>query len=188
MREKVATFRVSKWRDLKRIQLERSLQNRSITVTITKKEVTVMKRYFYLSLAIAVLITASSICTQAQSRNRQRLIIEVPFAFNAGNTQLPAGEYNVSIVNPSSDRSVVLIKSSDGQSSALLSTTDIIGWSTSSARLVFRRYDSRYFLAQVWMASEATGMSAPNSKAEKSLRKQLGITKQKADVVAVNAR
>ena len=147
-----------------------------------------MKRYIYLSLATAVLITASSIGAQAQSRNRQRLIVEIPFAFNAGNQQLPAGEYNVHIVNPASDRSVVLIKSSDGKSSALLGTTDIIGSSTSRAKLVFRRYDSRYFLAQVWMASEATGMSAPNSKAEKSLRSKLGINNQKADVVAVNAR
>ena len=147
-----------------------------------------MKRYIYLSLATAVLITASSIGAQAQSRNRQRLIVEVPFAFSAGNTQLPAGEYNVSIVNPSSSQSVVLIKSSDGQASVLLRTNDIIGRGTSRAKLLFRRYDSRYFLAQVWMASESTGMAAPNSKAEKSLRKQLGITDQKADVVAVNAR
>jgi hypothetical protein len=147
-----------------------------------------MKRYFYLSLATAVLITFSSICTQAQSRNRQRLIVEIPFAFNAGNTQMPAGEYNVSVVNPSSSRSVVLIKSSDGQSSVLLGTTDIIGWATSRAKLVFRRYDTQYFLAQVWMASESTGMSTPTSKGEKSVRKQLGIAKQKADVVAVNAQ
>ena len=147
-----------------------------------------MKRYIYLSLATAVLITASSICTQAQSRNSQRLIVEIPFAFNAGNTHMPAGEYNVSIVNPSSDRSVVLIKSSDGHSSALLRTTDVIGLYTSRAKLVFRRYDSRYFLGQVWMASESNGLSTPDSKAEKSLRKQLGITNQKTDVVAVNAR
>src|SRR5215204_1747137 len=154
---------------------------------LRKKQVTTMKKCVYIALATAVLIAASSICTQAQSRNRQRLIVEIPFTFNAGNTQLPSGEYNVSIVNPSSDRSVVLIKSSDGKSSALLGTTDIIRLSTSRAKLVFRRYNSRYFLAQVWMASESSGMSAPDSKAEKSLRKQLGIN-QKADVVAVNAR
>src|SRR5436189_5137566 len=147
-----------------------------------------MKRYFYLSLATAVLITASSVCAQAQSRNRQRLIVEVPFGFNAGSTQLPAGEYNVSVVNPSSSQSVVLINSSDGQSSVMLGTIDIIGRATSRAKLNFRRYDSQYFLAQVWMASDSTGMSTKYSKAEKSLRKQLRVSNQNTDVVAVNAR
>ena len=147
-----------------------------------------MKTYIYLCLATAVLIAASGVSTQAQSRNLQRLVVEIPFTFNAGNKQLPAGEYNVQIVNPASDRSVLLIKSSDGKSSALLGTTDVIGLSTANAKLIFRRYDSRYFLAQVWMASESNGMSAPDSKTEKSLRKQLGITNQKEDLVAVNAR
>jgi hypothetical protein len=147
-----------------------------------------MKRYFNVALGIVILITAISVCAHAQSRNRQQLFVEIPFAFTAGNTKLPAGEYNISIVNPSSDRSVVLIKSKDGRSTAVLQTTDINGRTTSRAKLTFRQYDSYYFLAQVWMAAETTGLSGPMSKSEKSLRRQLGITKQKTDMIAVSAR
>ncbi len=147
-----------------------------------------MKKHVHILLATAVLVSAFTVCAQAQSRNQQQLRVDVPFAFNVGSTQMPAGEYNVSVVNPSSDRSVLQLKSFDGKSSALVHTTDIIGWASPRARLVFRHYNAQYFLAQVWMASEATGLSAPNSSAEKAVRRQVGASNKKADLVAVNAR
>ena len=147
-----------------------------------------MKKHVHILLATAALVSVFTVCTNAQSRNRQQVVVDVPFAFNVGNTQLPAGEYNVSVVNPSSDRSVLQLKSSDGKSSALVNTTDIIGWASPRAKLVFRHYNTQHFLAQVWMASEATGLAAPNSSAEKTLRRQIGKVAPKADLVAVNAR
>lgn len=147
-----------------------------------------MKKHVHIVLATAVLISVFAICAQAQSRNRQQLRVDVPFAFNVGNKQLPSGEYKVSIVNPSSAHSILQLQSADGKTSALVQTTDIIGWSPARAKLVFRHYNTHYFLAQVWMASEATGLATPNSSAEKSLRRQFGKAASKAALVAVNAR
>src|SRR5438093_8352086 len=118
-----------------------------------------MKKHVYIYFATLTLIGVLGISTRAQSRNRQQLRVDIPFAFNVGNTSLPAGEYRIHVVNPSSDRSVLQIASLDGRSTMMVQTTDIEGWSTSKPKLTFRRYGDQYFLAQVWMAAESTGLA-----------------------------
>ena len=147
-----------------------------------------MKNNIYLHFATALLIATLGVTANAQSRNTQRLQVNVPFAFNIGNSTMPAGEYNVSIVNPTASGSVLKISSLDGRSTAMTRTTDIIGWSTASAKLTFRHYGARYFLAEVWMESESTGLAAPKSSPEKTLQRQLGKAATIYEVVAVNAR
>ena len=147
-----------------------------------------MKNNFYLHFATALLIAALGVTANAQSRNTQRLEVNVPFAFNVGNATMPAGEYIVSIVNPTASGSVLKISSLDGRSTAMTRTTDINSWSTDSAKLTFRHYGARYFLAEVWMESESTGLAAPKSKSEKTLQRQLGRAPTNYDVVAVSAR
>jgi hypothetical protein len=147
-----------------------------------------MKNNFYLHFATALLIAVLGVTANAQSRNTQRLEVNVPFAFNVGNTSMPAGEYIVSIVNPMASGSVLKISSLDGRSTAMTRTTDIIGWSTTSAKLTFRHYGAQYFLGQVWMESESTGLTTPRSSSEKTLQRQLGKAPKDYDVVAVNAR
>jgi hypothetical protein len=147
-----------------------------------------MKNNIYLHFATALLIAAVGITASAQARNQQQLHVNVPFDFNVGSKALPAGEYNVSIVNPSASSSVLKIASLDGRFTAMTRTTDIIGWSSTSAKLTFRHYGARYFLAEVWMESESTGLATPRSSSEKTLQRQLGNAATKYDVVAVNAR
>jgi len=147
-----------------------------------------MKKQIYFYFATMILVGVLGISTQAQSRNRQQLRADIPFAFSVGNKSLPAGEYRVQVVNPSSDKSVLQITSLDGRTTMMVRTVDIEGSSTSRAKLTFRHYGDQYFLAQVWMAAETTGMATPNSGAEKTLRRQLGKTAKDFDLVAVNAR
>lgn len=142
-----------------------------------------MKKYIY--IATMVLIALVSLSAQAQSRNQQQLRINVPFAFNVANKTLPAGEYRVSIVNPSSDRSVLRFTSASGEST-MVRTIDVQGWAAAKGKLSFHHYGDSYFLAQVWMAGEATGLATPTSKAEKALRKQLAKTNKNLDTVSVN--
>jgi len=142
-----------------------------------------MKKHIYIaSLVLVVLVAVSA---QAQSRSNQQLRFHVPFAFTAGNNVLPAGDYRVTIVNPSSDHSVLRITSSDGRST-MIQTTDVEGWAAPKAKLSFRHYGDRYFLAQVWMAGESTGLVAPTSKTEKALRQQFGLSKKNFGTVAIN--
>jgi hypothetical protein len=147
-----------------------------------------MKNSIYLHFASALLIAALGVTANAQSRNTQRLQVNVPFAFNVGNITMPAGEYNVTIVNPSASGSVLKLSSLDGRSTVMTRTTDIIGWSTAGAKLTFRHYGAQYFLSQVWMESESTGLATPRSSSEKALQRQLGKAPTNYDVVAVNAR
>ena len=147
-----------------------------------------MKKQIYFYFATMILVGVLGISTQAQSRNRQQLRADIPFAFSVGNKSLPAGKYRVQVVNPSSDKSVLQITSLDGRTTMMVRTVDIEGSSTSRAKLTFRHYGEQYFLAQVWMAAETTGMATPNSGAEKTLQRQLGKTAKDFDLVAVNAR
>lgn len=145
-----------------------------------------MKKHVHTLLAAAVLIGIFTVGIQAQSRSQQRLVVNVPFSFNVGDAELPAGEYSVKVVNPSSDRQVLQIKSLDGKTAALAITSDIQRRSGSKAKIMFRQYKSHYFLAQVWMASDSTGFATPNSRTEKSVREQLGTSVKRSDLVAVN--
>ena len=142
-----------------------------------------MKKHIYIASLVLVVLVAIS--AQAQSRSDQQLRFHIPFAFNAGNSVLPAGDYRVKIVNPSSDHSVLRITNSDGKS-VMIRTTDVEGWAATKAKMSFRQYGDRYFLAQVWMAGEATGLVAPTSKTEKALRQQLGISNKNFGTVAIN--
>jgi len=156
--------------------------------TRLRKEDT-MKKHAYICIATLMIVGVLGVNTQAQSsRNMQRLHVSIPFAFDAGNKTLPAGDYRVQVVNPSSDRCVLQIASTDGKSSVLVKTTDIQGQSSEKAKLTFRRYGDQYFLAQVWMAAESSGFDTPSSKAEKSLRRQLGNVAKNLEIVAVGAR
>jgi hypothetical protein len=147
-----------------------------------------MKKHIYFVLASLTLVGILGVGAQAQSRSRQQIRVDVPFAFNVGNTSLPAGEYRVSIVNPASDRSVLRIASLDGHSTMMVRTTDIQGKSQTKAKLTFRHYGDQYFLSQVWMAAESTGLATPSSSAEKTLRRQLGKGSKNYDLVAIDAR
>lgn len=142
-----------------------------------------MKKHIY--IASLVLVALVAVSAQAQSRSRQQLRFNAPFAFNAGNTVLPAGEYQLTIVNPSSDHSVLRIMSSDGKFTTMIRTIDVEGWVSPKAKLSFRHYGDHYFLAQVWMAGESTGLAAPPSKNEKVLQQQLGKARKNFDTVDI---
>jgi hypothetical protein len=146
-----------------------------------------MIKKVYVVLAALVLVTTVAINANAQSRSRQELRVDVPFAFNVGNTSLPAGEYRITIVNPASDCSVVQIAGVDESKKIMVLTKDITGGRPANARVAFRRYGSQYFLAQVWMAADPAGLATPRSRTEKQLQRQLGTISKHYDTVAVNA-
>jgi hypothetical protein len=148
-----------------------------------------MKKYAYIYIATLIVVGVLGVNAQAQSsRNRQELRATIPFDFTAGNKLLPAGTYRVHVVVPSSDRCLLQIANTDGQASAMVGTIDMEGKPSETARLTFRRYGNQYFLAQVWMAAEASGFDTPSSKAEKSLRRRPGNVAKNVEVVAQSAR
>ena len=112
-----------------------------------------MKRQAYKLMALLVLVGSVALAAQAQTSGRTRLIANVPFQFNVGEKTMPAGEYTVIQVNPSSDQAVLQLRSKDGSRTVMIQTSNVTGKASESARLVFNRYGSQYFFSQAWTSS-----------------------------------
>ena len=145
-----------------------------------------MKRHLLILIATIILAGTFTVSAQAQSTGAQKVVANIPFAFNVGNTNLPAGKYTITVLNPTSDRRILQIRSANGRSTAVTQTTNVIGNVSDDAKLVFHRYGSRYFFAQAQMAGETTGLAATTSNAE-SAHKQTGAVAGTKSVVVIVA-
>jgi hypothetical protein len=143
-----------------------------------------MKKLSHTLMMTLVLVTLCASAAQAQTSSQQRVIAKIPFAFNVGKTSLPAGKYSISVVNPSSDRKVLQLRSLDGRASAMILTNTVNGILTENAKLVFERYDDQYFFMQAQMAGDATSLQAIHSKSE---RKQMVANGAKKSVIVISA-
>src|SRR6185295_11160747 len=127
-----------------------------------------MKRLFNIPLMpimiIAALASVLAVSAEAQTSSTQTVIANIPFGFSAGKTTLPAGRYTITVLNPTSDRKTLQIRSLNGRSSAIVLTMAGNGNLSDSAKLVFERYDDRYYFAQAQMAGDATMLAAVRTK------------------------
>jgi hypothetical protein len=140
-----------------------------------------MKRFFNISFAIIILATAFAAGAQAQTT--QRVIADIPFAFTANNKTLPAGKYTITVLNPSSDRKALQIRSMNGRFSATVLTNGVLGKISDNSKLVFERYDDRYFFAQAQLAGDSTRLAALRSN--KDQKHLIANAKKKSVVVVV---
>ena len=122
-----------------------------------------MKRFFYIVILASVLATGA----HAQSTSSQRMVANIPFNFSVGKTSLPAGKYTITVLNPTSDRRVLQIRSTNGRSSAMTLTTGVIGDVAENSKLVFEHDGDRYVFAQAQIAGDSTSLAAVGRKTEK---------------------
>jgi hypothetical protein len=127
-----------------------------------------MKKYFGLTIAIMMFVAVLASAAQAQSKGSPLMHTRIPFAFHVGSRELPAGEYNISVLNPSSDRKVLQIRSADGRVSAMVSTVDLNAKATDKSKVVFHRYGDTCFFAQAQVGGESTTIAALKSSAERN--------------------
>jgi len=124
-----------------------------------KKRTFVMATLFVLSLVVVAVQVAKA---------DDPMLVNIPFAFVAGNVTLPAGEYRVQKLDGGS--AVLLISCADSSvSTMVLSNTAEAREIQTQSKLVFKRYESRYFLAQVWKAGSSRGRQLLKSHAEKEI-------------------
>jgi hypothetical protein len=115
--------------------------------------------------ALMTVIVASSIAVPVVNAQQTIMRANVPFAFNIGDKQLPAGTYVVREM----DRGT-LIQSKDGENS-VLGIYNYVGPSKADeTKLVFHKVGDHYFLAQIWTSARDQGLSVPQSQQEKELR------------------
>src|SRR6266852_7129226 len=131
-----------------------------------------MTTKIFSALAGLILLFAVAAPLQAVSILNHEMTVIVPFEFVAGDRVLAAGDYTVQI---NIERgSVVLRGEGQGQRALILLTTrkesrpaPVLG------KLVFRRYGTSFFLAEVWGQNNAIGATlAPSSREKELARKE----------------
>ena len=137
----------------------------------------------YTIIALLVLVGSMAVAAQAQTSSRTELRATIPFQFNVGNKQMPAGDYTVTPINPSSDRVVLRLRSKDGHTS-LIQMDAVTGKAKEGARLVFNRYGSFYFFAQAWTSGDANGLQASKSRSERA-QQEIANMRPVAETVAL---
>ena len=144
-----------------------------------------MKKCFYIPLAVVILVGVLATNAHAQSNSPQRIVANIPFTFNVGKTSLPAGRYTITVVNPSSDRRILQIRSTNGRSSAMIVTNNVLGDVSENSKLVFECDGERYYFAQAQMAGDSTSLAAPRAKTRASAKPSLGNIAKKNTVVII---
>ena len=127
-----------------------------------------MKRHLSLTIAIIMFVAVWATTAQSQAASPRLMRAHIPFAFNVGNKELPAGEYAITVLNPNSDQKVLQIRSTDGSVSAIVSTVGTKSKSPEQSKVVFHRYGDTYFFAQAQVSGESTALAAFKSKAERT--------------------
>src|SRR5688572_18757846 len=124
-------------------------------------------------IAIMILCTAFIVSGNAQTSGSQTIRARIPFTFTVGEKTLPAGVYTVSVLNPSSDRKALQIRSETGRVSAIIQTSSVEGEVADEAKLVFRRYGESYFFAQAQIAGQTTSLAATKTRAERATQRAM---------------
>jgi len=139
-----------------------------------------MKRQSFLMIGLLVL---SSMAATQVARAQEPMVVDIPFAFTAGNATLPAGEYRVE--NLERNSAVLLIRCADPGAAAMVITNAAqANELQSQSKLVFNRYDNHYFLSQVWTAGSIRGRQLSKSPREKELA-QVARTEPKDQITLV---
>jgi hypothetical protein len=132
-----------------------------------------------LAVAAALVFTALA---PAQSHAQQVTQAKVPFAFQAGNTMMPAGEYQIQRALPEV-KTLQQIRRTDSSASTFVSTNVVESRDKNAgSKLIFHCYSNECFLSEIWVGS-VQGLKLEQSRREKEV--SLAKTEHELAVVAV---
>lgn len=141
-----------------------------------------------LAMLMVTLALAAASAVVANGQSKAGLVAQVPFEFLVADQTLKAGEYRVAAIDQAGE--TIAIRNAAGDSAIRLSMSKERNDREKSAKLVFHRYGSTYFLSQVWTAGEATGRELPKTTQERAIERELklarnGRTYETVEVVAM---
>jgi len=128
-----------------------------------------------LALAMSVALSMSA----AANAHTTQLKVAVPFDFMAGDTVLPAGDYDVQSTDTWGGKALSIHNVTSNAGTLILSDSCQMAKTSDSNKLVFYRYGNRYFLAEVWTANTNIGRKMPLNQRQK----ELAVNQQKSEVV-----
>jgi hypothetical protein len=139
---------------------------------MTKKIVSTLAGLVLL-LAVAPLYAGSIL--------NHEMTVSVPFGFVAGDKFLPAGDYSVQV---NQERGTVVLRQEDQSPLMILTIRKESRSVPQRGRLVFQRYGTSFFLAEVWSQANATGQTLTPGAREKELARH----KQPEQILLVQVR
>jgi hypothetical protein len=110
---------------------------------------------FALAVAAMVATTPATLAQQSQTK------ANVPFQFHVGHTSLAAGTY---VIKAESGSKIEVLDRQTGHEIMALGNAETER-NAGNPRLVFHRYGSKYFLAEIW-AGGGQGMVLPKTRQE----------------------
>jgi hypothetical protein len=130
-----------------------------------------------LTVAAALAFTALA---PAQSHAQQVTQAKIPFAFQVGNTIVPAGEYQVRSALPNT-KVVEQIRRTDWSASTLVNTNAVESKDNNAQpKLIFNCYSHECFLSEIW-----TGSGQGRKLVESSREKEVSRAKEENELAVV---
>ena len=136
-----------------------------------------MKRNVFGILTTLTLALLISVPLSAQTV----AVATVPFDFTVGQTNMPAGTYQIS---PLAHGAIMVRDGKTAKSVVTLFHWEDAGKGDSTPKLVFHRYGDKYFLSQVSRGHGSGVMQLPTSKLEEEERIASSSAPQKTEVAA----
>jgi hypothetical protein len=139
-----------------------------------------MKKPFF---ALSALVGLLGLFVPRAARAQVDSIIEadIPFAFHAGEAQMPPGKYRLYSPEDSYGR-VMEIRSVEGSQAALL---EVFGTQAQKpapdSELVFHKYGDNYYLWRIVESGSVGGDQVPVSRSERNLRQELSLGERQAE-------
>ena len=132
-----------------------------------------MKNQIYRIAAIFAIFLGLAVAgVQAQAPSRVE--VNIPFEFSAGKTTLKPGVYTVKRMSGN----LVTLRNVENKSSSVILIAPVNLSSTNveaTERLVFNKYEDRYFLAQIWLTVDSGRELLREKKTEKAERIELAL-------------
>jgi hypothetical protein len=92
--------------------------------------------------------------------------VQVPFAFEAANKAMPAGEYVVW-----SEGNEVLLRNAGGDIVAMQQSNRVVRSGGNSGQVIFHCYEGHCFLSQLWTPDAEQGREVLETKSEREIAK-----------------
>jgi hypothetical protein len=131
------------------------------------------KQVLWMSLVLTIFASAA-VSTQAQASHGLRA--NVPFDFVVGETTIPAGHIFVNGVTSGGGGPLAIRNFDQGELAMRNGRPLLASDNPNQCKLVFRRYGSRYYLAQIWIPGYKA-WEVMKSKEERSLEREMRVVK-----------
>jgi hypothetical protein len=138
---------------------------------------------------VSILVVAVSLAIgTADAQSIQQITVNIPFDFNVTGKAHPAGKYVITWPTYNREAGFLLIRSARGNDSEVFRTMGTKANRVQfESKLVFNRYEDRYFLAQIWTGGDDGGRRLLMTAAEGRVKRELARRGLVAETVVTAA-